>query len=62
MNEQELFIELNKWLAANGWMLLSSLPYAPNRLEIHIKKAPANPPPLGIHITEGVGTEDKVGG
>jgi hypothetical protein len=32
------------------------------RIEIRIKDLEYKPPDLGIHIQDGIGTEDKVGG
>jgi hypothetical protein len=58
--ERQITAELSEWLAERGWRFITSTEKV-NRLEIWIKKA-ESPPPLKVHIHDGVGTEDKVGG
>ena len=56
----ELMIELGEWLDERGWQLsMTTSDY--RRIEVWILKQEA-PPALGIHIRDGIGADDKVGG
>jgi hypothetical protein len=59
MND-DILTELKNWLDERGYELVRT-GLVPNGFEVSIRKQD-NPPPLGIHIRDGVGTEDKFGG
>jgi len=58
----KLLIDLAYWLKERGWVFVGDTEYYPGRLEIRIKPAPESPPDLSVHITDGMGSQDRVGG
>ena len=57
----ELTTALSQWLNERGWTLASDSVDHTGRLEVWIRKQEA-PPALGVHIRDGIGADDKVGG
>jgi hypothetical protein len=62
VSERKLVDELIPWLDARGWEFLTSHQYFPNRYEMRMRPKPEAPPPLGIHVVDGMKGKDKVGG
>ena len=56
----DILTEWKNWLAEHGYELVR-MGLVPNGFELSIRMLD-DPPPLGIHIRDGVGTEDKLGG
>jgi hypothetical protein len=56
----ELEIELSTWLNSRGWRISSSAFTRIGLLELRLNKID-KPPDLGVHVADGVGTDDKVG-
>ena len=55
--------EISEVVERYGWELASAFPLDPANVQrSFIIRPKQNPPDLGIHIRDGVGADDKVGG
>ena len=59
----DIIIDLEKWLNERGYVLIDNGYYRRDGHEVRFRRPLKEAlPPLGIHIRDGVGTGDKVGG
>ena len=63
MNEfDELMAEIKALIAGSDWEAVVSYPLGPDSVDKTIQVRKVAPPALGIHIQDGVGAADKLGG
>lgn len=63
MTFEQLKSELKAWLEERGWHYFNDSEYSPGRWEVRIYPIPEDePPPLGVHVVDGIGAKDKIMG